>query len=278
MANQKHDQQEFDRYLQGSSPLSTTYQHNDAGGPTELTDARILAAAKSAVNKPSTGSPFGGYQRMVPTSIAALFMLTLAAVFIHDQFPSTPLQPAPVLSSAPTSSPEDHAAAVVGQTALNESVSTSKPQPASAPLELARVDSQTRAAPDPVTASKAASPAPLKEPMHRLQQDTANAYADTSAGARGKPEKAEQYKEKGLAAIEESKTARLSDKIVATKVRSADNWLTDIAARLKNQQIKQAKVELQAFRKNYPHHVIDPKRFPEIIRLLAELEPGSPSP
>lgn len=273
MTNQNHEQSEFDRYLQGGSALSSVYQRHDTDGPAELTDARILAAARAASGKQSGSSPFGGYRHMVPSSIAALFILTITAILIVDQFPSAPPQPAPVLAGNPESQRADQNSMLAGHATLNKPVTTNTVPPSSAPLELARADSRTRAESPAV----AASPAPLAESAQVLHKDRANNYADSATRADNKPEKAELRKAKELAAIEESKAKRMADKRVAAKARSADDWLIEIATLIKNQQIKQARLELQAFRKNNPQHVIDAKQFPDIIRLLAELEPANPS-
>lgn len=84
MANNTHDDSEFNAYLHGQSPLSVLYQQTTATGPSAATDTAILAAAQAAVKKRGGPvSPFS-YRWMVPTSLAAVIVLSVTIVVLSD--------------------------------------------------------------------------------------------------------------------------------------------------------------------------------------------------
>lgn len=283
MANRDNEHEVLTSYLQGGTPLSTMYQHSQSDGPNELTDARILAAAKAALDKKSRGAPLGGYQRMIPASIAALFILTFAAIFVADHYQAPP-QPAPVLSGTSQSIRDTQKIAPLGETASKKPVTPYEESPAAAPMELARVESKTRSKPAPAAATDArvsvqpAWPTSISNSGNVAEQTQDKADALTPAKARAKNELTQQYATEGVTANVAGKQAVLAKEKTTAAIRPVDVWLKDITSLLKHQRNTQAREELQAFRKQNPEFLIDPQRYPEVAQLLLELEPHKPAP
>ncbi|MGD8925654.1 MAG: hypothetical protein PVG20_02310 [Thioalkalispiraceae bacterium] len=82
MADQKTDDSEFEKYLQGHSPLSKLYADSEAGKPSRHVDDAILAAAKQSVSAHTSASSQRGYRWYVPVTLAASLILVIFAIRI----------------------------------------------------------------------------------------------------------------------------------------------------------------------------------------------------
>ena len=89
MSNINNNDKDFENYLKGGSNISHLYQTTKVPGPASETDAAILAAARRAVDsKPKPVSPFG-YRWMVPTSLAAVLVLTVSIILLQPPSPDS---------------------------------------------------------------------------------------------------------------------------------------------------------------------------------------------
>src|SRR5690554_5278664 len=85
MNNQKDDQA-FEEYMKGGSSLSGRYKSESTEEPPEQLNARILAAAKKAVDSKTPGAGSPGYRWYVPFTLAAVVVISFSIVFrIHDR-------------------------------------------------------------------------------------------------------------------------------------------------------------------------------------------------
>ena len=86
MSPQEHDDELLREYLEGDSALSRLYRRGASEQPDAQLDARIRASARDAVARQSrvAHSPFARHW-MVPTSIAAVFVLSVSVVLLMQE-------------------------------------------------------------------------------------------------------------------------------------------------------------------------------------------------
>ena len=86
MSPQEHDDELLREYLEGDSALSRLYRRGASEQPDPQLDARIRARARDAVVRKSrvAHSPFARHW-MVPTSIAAVFVLSVSVVLLMQE-------------------------------------------------------------------------------------------------------------------------------------------------------------------------------------------------
>lgn len=84
MTKQRNSEQEFDEFMSGHSELSRLYQQTRADGPSEITEQRILAAARKAVDKNGQTASTTNKRWYVPIAIAA--SIAMLSIFLVLQF------------------------------------------------------------------------------------------------------------------------------------------------------------------------------------------------
>ena len=150
-------------YLAGDSEISSLYHEADAEQPPAALDAAILAAARKATGSrphPST-SPFSGNNWILPSSVAALLVITVGLVHLMEE------QTAPLPSAF--EGPTSNGAAIIAEKLAAEA-------PAE-PESLAEADAMV-AAPD--ISAPASSPVPAK-PVARDKPQAAISIAAKQA-------------------------------------------------------------------------------------------------
>lgn len=297
MTNSSSDKQSLDAYLAGKDPLSAAYQQTDAAGPSELTDARILAAARHAISKSVAGaSPEWRQHWMIPASLAAMLLLSVSVVLVMQQVddivPTTPeirLADSDQRDIARTDKPEDKLS--VG----TDRIEPEKPAPTKKNIELADAG-KTSPAPaakptePPLVIAQAESHDSVGAKGADITTPAPAAVGANTGFASGKPDSTVQTKKesdsagykKGETKIalqetseqegsrQREQVARLDAKqktLAKSIAKPAETWLEEISKLLKNGKTEPARKELKAFHSAYPAHVIDAKRFPEIVKL-----------
>lgn len=274
MSKQIRNDAELDRYLKdGQSPLSRVYQQTQSEGPAETTDARILAAARAAVTKPSAGGTSRGVHWWIPASFAATFILGVGIYFVAQQQSVTVDEKVAQLKSP---SP------IASKTEAVHPIVAAAPPPAveSKPMELARAETQAlkketskhdlgQASGSGVLSGNTTPARPaakLSEPMPAKTADLDKlAYSDTLASApqalAPAPASAEQRRER-LTLQEEKAKLQTTE-----QVRSPERWLEQITALIKTNKEPQAWEEFKKFQQHNPGFTIDPKKYPDITQL-----------
>lgn len=280
MSNQSNHDAELDRAMQESqSRLSRLYQQSHPQGPSEITDARILAAARSAVGKSTKGSDSHRISWWIPASFAATLVLGVGIYFVGHQSTIDDMKVAE--SSAPVLAERKPEAVHPVTAAAPPRAVESKP------MELARADTKSLkketgsnvvgqssgtvmlndTAADISPAAKQIAPQPAS-PAEKDKLGYSDSFTNApQALAPAKPERRGEYLAK-----EETK-ARLKQ---AEPVRSAEVWLAQINALIKANKKDQAWQEFKIFQKQYPNISIDAKRYPEIIQLRKDYDTTQP--
>ena len=291
MTNNSHDHPEFNTYLQGQSPLSKLYQQTMITGPTSEIDAKILAAAQASVTK--RGGPVSPFSHswMVPTSLAAVIILTVSIVLLSrdEQDSLVPLPesvvPAsekaeppvksladnPLAKKAPLNKEQESLRLKQSPTVRDElktERAAGKIIPQQSPTESPSVSSAVTAAPAAIDKEKPAIQGDANESDHRQRESSQTSTKAKSSGALRADADVEQK------VLSTDKLQGKSDLGAANK--SAEAWLQEITNLLKAGKDSLARDEFKAFRKTYANFVIDLKRFPEVGKLADTLEKNTP--
>lgn len=166
----EHDKQ-FDDYLDGQSKLSRAYHQLDQDSPSELTDARILAAARKAVAQAGQ-APAVQLSRWRRWGVSAALAATvvLAMPLVYHVFSTGGPTPAPAnidfVRVAPIENDDRADTSVPGERVAQQPQrsAVSAAEPGQAPVELADaadVDTGIDLRPEPPPAQPLAPPAPV---------------------------------------------------------------------------------------------------------------------
>jgi hypothetical protein len=285
MANHTHDDSEFDAYLHGQSPLSTLYQQTTTTGPATAIDTAILAAAQAAVKKRGgPASPFS-YRWMVPTSLAAVIVLSVTVVLLsnHEQDVLLPL-PAP----APATAKSEPPAEIMAEDLRAKQAPAGQPQEKATrkdaikdadKLKTKRAEPVTTLQQQPAAPASALVAAAPESPEKIAEKPLAQGYATTSgSGALEKRQANMQEESSGSRVTESVKKLKMESKLSeatnlgAVVTKSAETWLNEITLLLKAGKETLARDELKAFRKTYASFTIDARVYPEVSKLNTLLE------
>ncbi len=287
MANNTHDDSEFNAYLQGQSPLSKLYQQTTATGPSAAIDAAILAAAHASVKKRGGPvSPFS-YRWMVPTALAAVIVLSVTLVLLsnHEQDSLLPLPvsaPSAVTSEPPAELMTEDRRAKQERARIekNDTLAGMNTPQLADELKTKRTEPVTTLEQLPATSAGASVAAAPESPAKMAEKPLLQGYAAPS-GSGALEKRQAKMKEKSNAALATdadtkptpgSKGLRNDINPGAVTTKSADTWLNEITVLLKAGKETQARDELKAFRKTYVSFTIDAKRYPEINKLNVLIE------
>jgi hypothetical protein len=231
---QPKDDKDFDNYLKGQSPLSERYAesaHQDEE-PADHVDQRILQAARQAAEAPSSARRRAEQRWYVPTSIAAVLVLSFILVLYYRH------QPPPI---SEYNKPPD---AVGSETAA--------PAPRAG---LAEPKEQTRQRKSETAADTAGKSKLLKEPP---AVEGTNKILDKSAPLTPAPHVGA-----------ESDQATTTERPNGEGLASPEQWLAHIQALIDQDNPQQARAQFKAFSKHYPNYNLE--GFPDIERLAASL-------
>lgn len=84
MATSTPEQDPFEKYLQGKSPLSELYKQAQPAQPSALTDKRILNAAKASVETSSRAISSRGKRWVIPAIAASFVVMTVSILLISN--------------------------------------------------------------------------------------------------------------------------------------------------------------------------------------------------
>ena len=212
-------------------------------------DARILAAARTALEPARPGTTARRRSWIAPTAVAASLLLAVGLAWqlrppaaLEASVPATTATAAADASGDALSSPAFEAAPAPAAVAV-PSVDLEQRQPMPQPLEPTRVAKHEHAAVAPLAAAEiteiAAKPdRGAQRPQRRPARATDNATLDSTAVPRAKQAAAEPDEEVPPATAD------------APEVRDA--WLKRIGELLKQGKHDEAKASLAEFRRRYP--------------------------
>ncbi len=235
MSPEEHDEEMLAEFLKGDSEIARLYRRDAGEEPGELLDARILARARREVQRKQrvVHSPFARHW-MVPTSLAAVLILTVSVVV---------LGPDPTLESG---APMDPGVESLGTGDVQEDGALV------APLQAPARDNQPGLVPEARrSADETAGKASEKRKAVAAEEDAAEAPAPAvGAASMAAP-----------AALEESGT--VADALPAASVQEdPDRWLRHIESLVEEQRTRLAKDSLRAFRARYPDFALPPSLAP----------------
>lgn len=269
MSPGERDDELFERYLEGDSELSRAYRRHAGEQPDAALDARILAEAHRAVapERRVAHSPFAR-NWMVPTSLAAVLVLSLSVVLL---MPDPALEPGldygspgepATLRSAPEAkrenvpgrlekdadTREDAAGEAVGG-ALRE-LAPSAAEPSEIADEAVAKPAEKRKAPpsgQPGTGSDALRSQPAA-PAARLADEAEEAKAPAAVTPRSRDATGKARQDASGAAPDAQPMP--SDDLRADPAA----WLAFIEGLVEAHDIDGAKSNLRAFRRQYPDY------------------------
>lgn len=258
MSPKEHDDRLLDEYLDGDSALSRLYRRGAHEEPGARLDARIRDQARRAVVHRARGvrSPFARHW-MVPTSLAAMLVLSVSVVLLMPDPASEP----GVESEQAGASRGDTPATAAGM----------EPAPASTPPALESDRYREQGSNEPGDADKAPGAAPYETPAIRQSADAVGAKPDKKrrASALERQEAGAEEIRAAPAPLDSSPASAPQSHPSASQALGDDPqaWLRFIEALLDRQRLAEAESELRAFTRRYPHFPL-PERLAELAASL----------
>jgi len=283
MSDTGNKDKDLENYLNGSSNISHLYQKTLVSNPSPETDATILAAARRAVDsKPKPVSPFG-YRWMVPTSLAAVLVLTVSIVILQPQSPDTTGESDAITEGnerldfserrAKKKEKQDKDQSAMLNRQLGKSENVEQLQDGRLNLEQEKASGKLReqqAKPAVTEEQLAAAPQPAMKPEPAPATTGAMIEAESAPAESGITRLQEKKTiiadsgQKELTEADDMKSADVSSRYSSAATMAPKKWLDKIQKLLVEKKTDEATREYKLFKKTFPDYQIDYSRYTKL--------------
>jgi len=283
MSDTDNKDKDLENYLKGSSNISSLYQETLISDPSPETDAAILAAARRAVDsKPKPVSPFG-YRWMVPTSLAAVLVLTVSIVILQPQSPETTGETDTILEGnerfdlseqrARKKEKQDKNQSAIVNRQLGKSANVEQLQDGRSSLEQEEASgklTEQQAKPAVKKEQIATAPQPAMEPQpapavsgSMVQAESAPVDSGITSTQETKTIIADSGQKQRTEA-DDMKSADVGSRFSSAATMAPEKWLDKIQKLLVEKKTDEATREFKLFKKTFPDYQIDYSRYKKL--------------
>lgn len=264
MSPEERDEEMLEEFLKGDSEIARVYRRDAGEEPGELLDARILARARREVEREHrvVHSPFARHW-MVPTSLAAVLILTVSVVV---------LGPDPALESG---APMDRTVEPVGTGDAKKDGALVTPLQAPAepaPRREQALEYEDSSSSESVGRARENQPGPVPKPDRSAIESVGK--AGEKRGSVAAEADAPEALAPATGAASMAAPAALEESAGAVPAASVqedpERWLRYIELLVEEQRTSLAKDSLHAFRARYPDFALPPTLVPLAKALDAE--------
>ena len=274
MTEHADNDKEYENYMNGGSGISELYQKTVASGPSPDIDNAILSTARRAVNSnPRPVSPFG-YRWMVPTSLAAILVLTISVVMLQpppqesviesdlafddrnkfnmsESHSSAEKLKHKADTSAPSRKTEQQSYQEKTEVGKKRQVQDDRSDILAKQASNARLkEEQIASAPQPIPAAEPAINGKIAETEQRSDEITPESKTASADKAQ-----------------DDSLSSTVGSSYLSASPSTPEKWLIKIQKLLNEKKMQQAIGEFKAFKKAFPDYKIDFVRFSELERI-----------